>query len=94
MIAKDLILGVTPKGLIPRKTCLSCIKGKAKALTTPARTKPRSSKILELVHSDVRGPIRSITSTEDKYMVTFIDDYSHFTVIYLIDPKGQCRTST
>jgi hypothetical protein len=50
--------------------------------STRVTTKP-----LELVHSDVWGP--AIKSVNDyQYYVSFLDDYNHFTWIYLIKHKS------
>jgi histone deacetylase 1/2 len=42
---------------------------------------------LELIHSDVWGPARASVGGF-KYYVSFLDDYSHYTCIYLIKRKS------
>jgi len=42
-----------------------------------------------IVHSDVCGPIISSTSWNKKYFLTFIDDFTHSTIIYLSENKSQ-----
>ena len=39
---------------------------------------------LELVHSDVWGPCSVLSSTRFKYFVTFVDDFSRVTWLYLM----------
>ena len=48
----------------------------------------RASKIFELVHSDIWGPI-SESFDGYKYFVTFVDDYSRATWLYLLKSKSQ-----
>lgn len=67
--------------------CENCILGKM--TRQPFHNKgQRASKPLELVHSDVCGPINSPTWDNYKYYVTFIDDYTHFVMVYLIKEKS------
>ena len=44
---------------------------------------------LELIHSDVCGPIPSISLSGYEYYVTFIDDYSKKTWIYFLKTKSE-----
>jgi transposase InsO family protein len=43
----------------------------------------RSTKPLELIHSDVHGPIQTQTSSGFRYWITFIDDAARFEVVIL-----------
>lgn len=55
-----------------------------------AKFKPRQSKaILDLVHSDVCGPMPTQTPSGKRYLLTFIDDYSRFTFVYLLRNKNE-----
>ncbi len=49
----------------------------------------QSSRKLELVHSDVCGPIQIDSIGGNKYFVTFIDDYSHCVSVYFIKHKSE-----
>lgn len=42
---------------------------------------------LELIHSDVCGPVETPTWDNKRYILTMLDDYTHFTVIYLLQNK-------
>ena len=44
---------------------------------------------LELIHSDVCGPIPSISLSGYEYYVTFIDDYSRKTWIHVLKNKSE-----
>lgn len=67
--------------------CKACVNGKMIRLPFGQRT--RSKRILEIVHSDVCGPISPTSIDDNKYFVTFIDDFSNFTIVYLIKTKDE-----
>lgn len=69
-------------------SCDSCIYGKQIREPFDKSFKVRSSRALELVHSDVCGPLPESTHDGFKYFVTFTDDYTHFVVVYLIRHKS------
>ena len=48
------------------------------------RVNKRASTPFELVHSDVWGPCPFVSPTGFRYFVTFIDDYSQTTWLYLV----------
>ena len=45
--------------------------------------------VLELIHSDVCGPMPSSSISGYVYYVSFIDDYSHKTWIYFLKSKDE-----
>ena len=49
----------------------------------------RASGILELIHSDVRGPMSTLSLSGHEYYVTLIDDFSRKTWIYFLKTKGE-----
>jgi len=55
--------------------CEICIRGKMTRTPFP-KSEPRDSKVLEIIHSDVYGPMRVESKGKARYIVTFIDDYS------------------
>ena len=55
----------------------------------PKQAITRASVPLELVHSDICGPMRTATLAGSRYFVTFIDDCTRFTVVYPLKSKGE-----
>ena len=47
----------------------------------------RAQELLELVHSDVYGPMLIQERGGYKYFITFTDDYSRFGYVYLMKRK-------
>lgn len=68
--------------------CTTCQLGKHHRASFPIRNISRVFKPFELVHSDVWGPCR-VSSFGVKYFVTFIDDYSRTTWLYLIKDRTE-----
>ena len=49
----------------------------------------RVKRPLELVHSDLCGPIDVTSFDGKKYLLTFIDDFTHFTTAYTLKAKSE-----
>ena len=49
----------------------------------------RAREILEIVHTDVCGPFKTIEFNGEKYFVSFIDNYSKIAKIYCIKSKDE-----
>ena len=61
--------------------CKGCAQGKnVKSLFPSSDNKAKG--ILDLVHSDMCGPMTATSLTGYVYYVSFIDDYSHKTWIF------------
>lgn len=69
--------------------CEACVTGKQTRKPFVVRDARRSSRVLELIHSDVCGPVTPVGLGGVKYFVTFIDDWSHFTMTFLIESKDE-----
>lgn len=69
--------------------CSTCALGKLKRSSFPKKGGTRAKAPLELVHSDVVGKITPASKGGSNYFVTFIDDYSRFTVEYPMKAKNE-----
>ncbi|KAK2410134.1 putative mitochondrial protein [Trifolium repens] len=69
--------------------CESCQLGKHTRSHFPDRVNKRASSPFALVHSDVWGPSRIMSTLESKYFVTFIDDFSRCTWIFLMKNRSE-----
>lgn len=90
LVKKDMITGLKlaefDKDTI---LCEPCLSGKIAKLPFNINEKRRSSRPLELIHSDVCGQINPPTWDGKRFFVSFIDDYSHFAMIFLISSKDE-----
>lgn len=71
------------------KLCESCVFGKQTRSSFPKNTNIRSSRILELIHSDVCGPMPTTAYDGSRYFVTFTDDFSRASIVYCIERKSE-----
>ena len=73
----------------PFQVCESCLEGKM--TTRPFKAKGnRAKEVLELVHTDLCGPMNIQARGGYEYFITFIDDYSRYGYIYLLRRKSEC----
>jgi hypothetical protein len=84
---------MSKSGLLPKilsknfNICESCIKGKT---TNKSFSKHwKSSELLEVIRSDICGPLRTKTHKGMEYFINFTDDYSRYGHIYLIEYKSR-----
>ena len=66
-------------------TCESCLAGKA--YRKPFIKAVRATQPLELVHSDVCGPINVKACHGASYFLTLIDDYTRYGYVYLLSHR-------
>ena len=64
--------------------CESCQLGKHTRGQFPNRVNKRASSPFTLVHTDVWGPSRTVSTLESRCFVTFIDDFSRCTWLFLM----------
>jgi hypothetical protein len=68
--------------------CNGCVQGKNIKNPFPKRDNKEEG-VLELIHSDVCGPMPSSSISAYVYYVSFIDDYSHKTWVYFLKSKDE-----
>lgn len=77
--------------LSPKKdntVCITCLEGKQTRKPFP-HDGSRASSLLELIHSDVCGPMQNVSVGGSRYFVTFIDDYSRKVYVYFMENKAE-----
>jgi transposase InsO family protein len=72
-----------------REVCECCIKGKMSRCPIPKKAITRATSVLELVHTDLCGPMQNATPSGKRYFMTMIDDYSRFTQVYFLKFKSE-----
>jgi hypothetical protein len=76
---------------VTKLECEICCKSKQtrKPFNKSRKKKPESSKIGELIHSDIVGPLKEDSFGGYKYIVTFIDDSTRYSKIYLLKKRDE-----
>lgn len=69
--------------------CPGCIIGKGHRKPFPKNKSRTSSRLLQLVHTDVMGPFEIRTLGGSRYVITFIDDFSKCCYLYLMKSKSE-----
>jgi hypothetical protein len=69
--------------------CGGCRKGKQTVPRFPSPSMSKTTKVLQLVHTDVMGPMKMKSKGGDRYVLTFVDDYSKYVVAYFITKKSE-----
>lgn len=65
--------------------CKTCVESKmTKKLYQSVK---RNSNILELIHTDICKLNCMLNRGKNRYFITFIDDYSRYTYVYLLKHK-------
>jgi len=77
MIRRELVQGV-PSFTFEREICESCLLGKQTRQVFPQATFYRETKVLELIHGDLCGPITPTTLAGNRYVFVLIDDCSRY----------------
>ncbi|GAU17360.1 hypothetical protein TSUD_232360 [Trifolium subterraneum] len=73
--SKNMVLGL-PNVIALVDTCTTCLLGKHPRSSFKSNLPMRSSEVLNVVHSDICGPIDVLSTGGNKYFITFVDEYS------------------
>ncbi|KAJ4710707.1 Retrovirus-related Pol polyprotein from transposon TNT 1-94 [Melia azedarach] len=71
------------------EVCESCQMGKLHRFPFPSQAKWRATEKLELVHSDVCGPMQTSSLNQNRYFILFVDDLTRMTWVYFMNNKSQ-----
>ena len=69
--------------------CEGCALGKQHRDSFPHGKAWRAKAPLELIHTDVCGPMKTSTQVGNKYFLIFVDDYSRMTWVYFLRQKSE-----
>lgn len=70
-------------------TCDACMKGKQHRTPIKKSSQWSATERLQLVHADLCGPITPASSSEKRYLLCFIDDFSRKAWIYFLMEKSE-----
>lgn len=89
LAVKGLATGIKIKDCGRRETCECCVKGKMARTPFPNESKNITQAALDLIHTDVCGPMQTVTPGQKRYVLTIIDDFSRYTKIHLMSHKNE-----
>lgn len=88
LISKDLVKGIDCEITKDSFVCENCCDGKNHRVPFPTGKGNREHKILDLIHSDLCGKLNPGSLGGGNYFVTFIDDASRYTWVYILKNKS------
>ncbi|KAF1316242.1 Integrase catalytic core protein, partial [Globisporangium splendens] len=89
IVKKKLGTGIDLTSVSKWELCDGCAIGKQTRASFHDSTKVRSNSLLDIVHSDVCGPMQTPTFSGKRYFATFIDDKPRYCVVYLMQSKSE-----
>ena len=88
----EIATGMRSKQVTPEETvkvCEPCALGKMHRESFPKQSNTKSTKVLELIHTDLCGPMEIESMGGSKYFLTFTDDYSRYSEVYFLKSKDE-----
>ncbi|UYV80232.1 K02A2.6-like, partial [Cordylochernes scorpioides] len=87
---KSMVNGINIEKISQDGICETCIK--AKQVRKPFNSiRTKSKRPLEIIHTDVCGPLDPTTHDNKNYFLTFLDDYTHFCHVYLLQNRYEVK---
>jgi len=78
LVDKEMIMGV-PKLEIPNKICDTCLIGRQPRTAFNSSISHRPKYVLNVVYSDVCGPLELPSLRGNKYFISFVDEFNRKT---------------
>lgn len=88
MMSKQLVAGLPKLSAVKNVVCSGCQFGKAHQQPYH-QSNYKSVQPMDLIHSDVFGPVKQTSIGGMRYMITFIDDFSRFIWISFMKEKSE-----
>lgn len=85
---KKMVIGL-PKLKPTKEICAVYLTGKQHRESMSKKSSWRASRQLQLVHSDICGPITPISHSGKRYILSFIDDFTRKTWVYFLHEKSE-----
>lgn len=73
---KKMVDGL-PKFYVNKEICGVCKLGKQVQEVFPKESQTKKKEKLEIVHTDVCGPMQIVSLNGSRYFLLFVDDYTH-----------------
>ncbi|CAL8151030.1 unnamed protein product [Prunus armeniaca] len=88
---QDMVVGLPEiKGI--KEVCEGCVLGKQCREAFPREATTRALTPLELIHSDICGPMQTVTKAGNRFFLTFIDDCTRMCWVYFLRHKSEALT--
>ena len=89
LIKDKLVKGMNCSAGKVHRECEACAQGKMHRIPFPKKSEKKTCQPLELIHSDLCGPINVDSFGGSKYLLTLTDDYTRYVTVYFIRSKSE-----
>ena len=86
ILLRSMVIGLPEFSIEQSDVCRGCALGKYTKIVFSS-SDMRAAGVLDLIHTDICGPMSSLSLTGFEYYISFIDDYSRKTWIYFLRSK-------
>lgn len=86
--AKKMVKGL-PEIEAPSHVCEECVIAKQHRELFPKECTWRANHVLQLVHSDIYGPMNPTSNNNKRYFITFTNDFNRKTWVYFLAKKSE-----
>ncbi|XP_066159889.1 uncharacterized protein [Oryza sativa Japonica Group] len=91
LLKHDHILGLTNIQFEKDRVCSTCQAGKQIGAHHPVKNVMTTTRLLELLHMDLFGPIAYLSIGGNKYGLVIVDDFSRFTWVFFLHDKSETQ---
>lgn len=84
---KNMVIGL-PEIEAKTQVCEGCIYGKMHQLPF-SKTSWRAREPLEVIHTDIWSPSRTLSLGNKRYFILFVDDYTRMMWVYFLNEKSE-----
>ena len=88
-LSKNEMVEGLPNISFSKGVCEGCVLGKHPREKFDTGKAHGASSPLDLIHSDLMGPFPHPSIKKSRYLLTFIDDFSRYTWVYLLRAKSE-----
>ncbi|XP_021734165.1 uncharacterized protein LOC110700891 [Chenopodium quinoa] len=85
--SKELVEGLPSIKFLKDKVCSACVKGKQTRISFKYKNMVSTTKLLELIHMDLCGPMRIQSRSGKRYVMVIVDDFSRYTWVFFLVSK-------
>ena len=83
-----LLEGIPSRPFKYISVCEGCIYGKQCRQKFARNNNKKTERPLQVVHSDLCGPMQTTSLDGNRYFISFIDDFTRFTILYFLKEKS------
>ncbi|KAI3715470.1 hypothetical protein L6452_22453 [Arctium lappa] len=89
LVKNDSVRGLPVLRFQKNHLCQDCEKGKMNKASHKPKPEPCKSDILDILHVDLCGPMKTKSIGKKRYILVVVDDYSRYTWVKFLKSKDE-----